>query len=376
MAKEKAEKFLELVPEMDELTGWDPMDELGTTGLRQFSGILDEEFLPQLRGTQALRIFREMRDNDPIVGAMLFAIEMLIRQVEWRVDPASSDSGDLEAAEFLRTNMNDMEQSWDDTIASILSFLPYGFSLHEEVYKRRNGKEGKDPTQKSNYKDGRIGWRKLPVRAQDTILRWLIYESELLGFVQLAPPDFKRRIVPREKFLHFRTTIHKGNPEGRSVLRNAYRPWYFKKRIEEVEGIGVERDLAGLPVALVPPELLQTSAPIEMQTLYTNLKKMVRNIKRDEREGVVYPLAYDKNGNLAYDLKLLTTGGRRQFDTTKIIDRYDSRIAMTVLADFILMGHQRVGSFALSSDKTHIFATAIGSWVEMIASAPSLARRR
>jgi hypothetical protein len=34
---------------------------------------------------------------------------------------------------------------------------------------------------------------------------------------------------------------------------------------------------------------------------------------------------------------------------------------MTVLADFVLLGHQQVGSFALSSDKTKLFSMAVGS---------------
>lgn len=39
---------------------------------------------------------------------------------------------------------------------------------------------------------------------------------------------------------------------------------------------------------------------------------------------------------------------------------------MTVLADFILLGHQQVGSFALSSDKTKLFAVAIGAYLDVI----------
>ncbi|MGI6498023.1 MAG: hypothetical protein ACOX0U_04265 [Oscillospiraceae bacterium] len=50
----------------------------------------------------------------------------------------------------------------------------------------------------------------------------------------------------------FRTKSRKGSPEGRSILRNAYRSWYFKRRIQEIEGIGIERDLAGFPTLTAP----------------------------------------------------------------------------------------------------------------------------
>ena len=67
-----------------------------------------------------------------------------------------------------------------------------------------------------------------------------------------------------------------------------------------------------------------------------------------------------------YKAELLSTGGARQFDTNAIISRYDSKIAMTVLADFIMLGHEKVGSFALSSDKTELFSVAISSFLDII----------
>jgi hypothetical protein len=42
-------------------------------------------------------------------------------------------------------------------------------------------------------------------------------------------------------------------------------------------------------------------------------------------------------------------------------------MAMTVMADFLLLGHENVGSFALSSDKTSLFAIALGTILDSIA---------
>ena len=67
-----------------------------------------------------------------------------------------------------------------------------------------------------------------------------------------------------------------------------------------------------------------------------------------------------------FELKLLSTAGSRTFDTSKIIDRYNRAIATSVLADFIFLGQQSVGSFALSSDKTALFATAVGAFTRVI----------
>lgn len=65
-------------------------------------------------------------------------------------------------------------------------------------------------------------------------------------------------------------------------------------------------------------------------------------------------------------MKLLSTGGARQFDTNAIINRYDTKMAQTVMADFIMLGHENVGSFALSSDKTELFSMAIGAFLDVI----------
>lgn len=341
--------------------------ELGRTGLEEYGGDIYEEFLPQLQGRRGIKVYKEMQDNDPIIGSILFAIEMLIRQVEWSVEPASTDKLDIEYAEFLESNLHDMSTTWQNTITEVLSMLTFGWSYHEIVYKRRLGQKDNED-ESSKYSDGRIGWSKIPIRAQETLWKWLFDENgNLKGLQQQPPPNFNLLTIPIEKAILFRTKARKGNPEGRSILRNSYRPWYFKKNIETIEGIGVERDLAGLPVAWVPPELLDPDASTSDKAVLNEIKKIVRNIRRDEQEGIVYPMAYDEEGNKLFDLQLLNTGGRRQFDTNQIVQRYDSRIAMTVLGDFILLGHEKVGSFALSSSKTNLFSVAIGAWLSDIA---------
>jgi len=333
--------------------------EIGRIGQRRYGGTIYEEFLHELRGKRGIEVYREMSENDDVVGAILFAIEMLVRQCRWNVEPGGDTAKDKEAAEFVESCMNDMQDTWIDTISEILSFLTYGWSFHEIVYKRRMGNT-RDSRTRSKFNDGLIGWRKLPIRAQETLYQWE-YDNEdnLLGMTQMPPPDFGTFTIPIEKALLFRTKSRKNNPEGRSILRNAYRSWYFKRRIQEIEGIGIERDLAGLPVIYGSEGInLWDKDDPDMANIVTALEGMVRNIRRDEMEGVVLPAGYK--------LELLSSGGTRQFDTNAIINRYDTRIAMTVLADFIFLGHDQTGSWALSSDKTELFAVAIGAFLDII----------
>ena len=96
---------------------------------------------------------------------------------------------------------------------------------------------------------------------------------------------------------------------------------------------------------------------------------MIINIRREQQEGVILPSIYYEGNNQLYRLELLSSGGSRQFDTNTIIQRYDQRIATSVLADFILLGQSEHGSFALSVDKTDLFATSLRTWLEIIRSA-------
>ena len=115
------------------------------------------------------------------------------------------------------------------------------------------------------------------------------------------------------------------------------------------------------------PRAAAGPAPANKKAVRDAVDRIVTNIRRDEQEGVLFPMLYDANGNKLFDLTLLSTGGQRQFDTTQVVNRYDQRIAMTVLADFILLGHEKVGSFALASSKTNLFGVALGAWLEAIA---------
>ena len=338
--------------------------ELGRTGLKRYSvaGSIYEEFLPELRGSKGVEIYREMSENDDIIGGILFAIKMMMRQVYFTIEPGGDTKEDEKAAEFVQQCMDDMHVTWADTLSDILTFLPYGWSYHEIVYKVRKG-ASKDRRLHSKYDDGLIGWRKLPIRSQDTLFEWRYDEdNELEGMVQMAPPTYEPIFIPIEKALHFRTESRKESPEGRSVLRNAYRSWHFKKRMQEIEGIGVERNMAGFPVLKAPEgyeELWDPDDP-DMVRMLAQAESIVTNIKVDQKMGVVLPPGWD--------LTLVSTGGagKSTVDTNMIIERYDSRIAATVLADFILLGHQNVGSFALANSKTDLFSVAMGSFLDVI----------
>lgn len=334
--------------------------ELGSTGLRRYGPAIYEEFLPELRWPRAGKIYQEMSDNDPVIGSILYLAEMLIRGASWDVKAASQKPEDVAAAEFLKSCMDDMEMSWANVISEILSMLTYGFSFHEVIYKVRRGPNERNPKYRSKHTDGKIGWRAIPVRSQTSIYEWIYNEdNELTGVVQIAEPNYKQVIIPMSKGLLFRTRVSRDNPEGKSLLRNAYRPWFFKKHFEEIEGIGIERDLAGFPVLTAPENLdLWNNDDPAMVALRARAEELVASVRRDSEEGILLPYGWD--------LQLLTSGSSRQIDIGSTIERYDNRIAVTLLSDIILLG-SKSGSFALADTKQSMLAASLQAQVLNIA---------
>lgn len=337
----------------------------------RIGGQIYDETVKALQGPNSVKAYREIADNCSVAGACLLALEVLVRKVKWTIQPGEDTAEAQTRAEFIESQMEDMSQSWPDFMAEILSMLVYGWSYFETVYKIRKGPD--QPGQfRSRYSDGLVGWRKFALIPQESLSKWE-WDSEggLHGLWQRQDgSDYKLNrdvLIPIEKSLLFRTKTNRNNPEGRSLLRSAYFPWQFVKRIQEVEGIGIERDLAGMPVAYVPPEIMDPTASAEDQATLAAFKNLVTSIRRNEQEGVVFPIAHDEHNNPLYELKLLATGGMRQFDTSKVIERYERRIAISMLSDIVLMGHEKVGSLALSRDKTSLIGRFIAATTASIA---------
>lgn len=341
--------------------------ELGATGLRRSGGFVLEEFLPQLQGTLARQAYREMSDNDPIVGGILLAFNEVMGRLDWHIEkPEDASPEELIAYEFIAGAFEDTEDSWDVTLSEILSMLTYGWSWLEVVYKIRGGQYNPDKKYRSKYSDGRIGWKKFAIRSQDSYLRWDFKENgNVRGLVQ-QDITTGMHYIPMEKSLLFRTSEFKNNPEGVSMLRRAYTSWYYKKRIQEIEAIGIERDLAGYPVVYAPQEWFSPDADAGTIQSLQAVQSLVTNIKRNQSEGVVLPHLTDETGNKVLTLELLSSGGSRNFDTGAIIDRYNKMIATSMLADFVLLGQGNVGSFALGSQKLESWQMIVESIAKSI----------
>jgi hypothetical protein len=342
------------------------MQEFGSTGLRRTGGQISEEYLLDLRGINGVKKFQEMYDNDPIAGGMIFAITRILGRLPWEVK--GDDGTDPIVTAFVQSAFEDMETPWSQVLEDALSLCTYGWSFMEMNLKMRGGPDAPNPWQVSKFTDNRLGWRSMRIRSQDTLVQWEFSENgDLLGMTQLDPNGGGIHTIPLGKALLFRTTTFKDNPEGRSLLRSAYRPWWYKKRIEDFEGIGVERDLAGLPVATLPPEYFSPSATPDQKTTLRVMQQLVTDIRQDANGGVVMPVQYDNAGHKLVSLELLNSQGTKNFDTNAIIQRKSNEMAMSILMDFMMMGHTDTGSFALGTAKIDLWTMAVEAVAKSIA---------
>lgn len=349
-----------------------PTNEIGHAGVQFIAGRPSFDKIAELSGDRKFEVYEEMSRNDATCWAMLFAVNQQMRHLDFYIDPYGKTNVDKSRANFLQECFYDMSHSIPAFVGEVMTECVFGFDFEEIVYKIREN-DG-TPDSPSKYNDGRIGWKKFARRPQRTRARWIFdANGGIRAFVQ--SPDFtgtsqdnrQERIIPMLKGMLFRTREEAGNPEGTSILRGAYRAWWIKKRIENLEGVGIERDLAGIPMIRVPSRLFASEATETDKALLQDWLALVQKVRQDEVAGIVLPSEYNETGKPLYDFELVSTSGAKQFDTSNIIDRWDQRIAMTIMADFLMLGSKKQGSYALGAQKDSTFKDAINSFAMDIA---------
>lgn len=348
---------------------------LGVAGTSTRNGTLKADDLqPELRGKRAIRKFREMRDSDATIGAALYAVEQMLRDVPIKVTPADASEAAQKEAEFVESVLEDMDHSLDDHISEALSFLTFGFATFEVVYKRRVGPYERNPKKKSKSTDNRIGIRKIAPRAQWTVNRFEVdnQSGDIYGFHQDVSSGFGTNYIPMRKAILYRTTTINGDPSGRSILRNAYASYERLNAIQQYEAIGIERELAGIPHAEVPAEYLSADATEAQQAVLNQMKEILRDLKFNEQGFLITPSdTYpgkdgEPTNQKLVSVKLISAEGTRNIDIDPVVKRYQHDIARSVLAEFIMLGGGSSGSYALSKSKSDIFLRALESYIHTI----------
>ena len=348
---------------------------IGYSGLKIFDGVVESEMVKELQYPESNKTYKKMLLH-PAVNASVALHKNMVGKATYRVvEPKNATDEEKQRTEIIRQMLlEDMETSLESVVAEAMTMVDYGFAPIEKIFRRRTKDSG------SLYNDGLSGVRKLSLRHHESIEKF-IFDDEgehVSGIKQdivlLSDPynRFSRKaktsvVIPRSKFMLFTAGDTKTNPFGTSPLRNVYLPWKYLGAIEELEASGVAKDLQGLPMLSIPAQYMSPDASPEQKQFYSWCQNIVRNIQMNSQSGLVLPLIYDpETRQPLFKMELLSTEGKKNYDTTKIKEYYRMMIFVGLSADVLLQGTGETGSFAIGSLKTTLTGQAVENYLKHV----------
>lgn len=297
--------------------------EMGFIDPSPFTAWTRLEHVPELRERRGLRTFYDMSRSDGAVRSALRQIKTPIQGAEWYVEPASDSKIDENIAKFIEKNLfEELDTTWERFVEDCLRCIDYGFFAFEKVYK-------------FDYEDGKIKFARFaPLHPLD-IQSWdynVYGEIQGLTMEPINGHDFTKDPVKIsfDKLLMMVFEMEGGDLRGTSILRTAFKHWYYKDTLYKIDAIQKERHGIGVPVIVMP--LGFTS---EDKVLANDLG---RNLRTNERAYITIPNNWE-----VYFAKL----EGQPVDPIPSIEHHDKKIYEAVLASF--MGSDELSTEALDT---------------------------
>lgn len=377
MAEDSTNKQAGLQPDSDAIIPRISLGEQGYSGLKITGKQILEEANRAFLYPSFLKVVNEMKLN-PTVAAGLGVYKVLLSRVPWKVEPPEGATEQQKArAKFVLECIDDMDISWGNVLNNILTYMEYGHSVQEKVFRRRLRKNG------SKYNDGLVGLKKLGHRGQDTLRYWYFSDDgrdlKAIGqstdnlvnsnkYINLPTNEDGVIEISRNKFLLFTADTTKDNPQGNSVLKPIYLAYKRLEMLQDQECLGVAKDIAGIPVIRLHPKYMDPNASTSDKAVYDMCKKIVDSISQGKQSGMVFPTMPDPETKVdLFDVSLLERKGTPFFDLDSIIRRYQNDILVGLFADVIKMGDGQGGSLALADNKTNLLSLSISHRLKEIA---------
>jgi hypothetical protein len=340
------------------------------------SGFLTDvgEYNPDLQGRAGVQVYEQMRRGDGQVEATLQALTLPVLSAQWEVvaaEPransefriqnselktANTGAGRQTAAkakaiaDFVKENLfGGLEfrtstggwatQTWEEVVRNALLMLPFGCSVHEDVY---------------TVDGGMLRLRLLADLLPITFYRFHVDEDGrtllYLGQYGYRGARFEQVSVPADKITLFCFRREGANFWGRSVLRPAYPHWYVKNQLYRIDAIAAERNSLGVPVIILPPGFSKEDHDAAVN--------FVTQLAAHERTGVVLP-----NGA---SFEILGIKGTLK-DLTPSIQHHNEQISMQALAMFMNLGRTATGSRSLGREHSKFFMLSLQNVANKIA---------
>jgi hypothetical protein len=266
-----------------------PFAELGSTSLSPWTSFTRQEYNQDLYGLKGLEKYDRMRRSDGTVRGTLRLVKSPVLSARYFMEPGGDLQIDQTAAKFMSkaiglTTNGIMSTPWMQTLYEATLMLDFGYYMFEKVFDQQ-------------VVDGtpRIVWKKFAPRHPMDVKQWHFDANGGPSSVEMYKPyspnfagggSFDDSVtIPIEKMLVFTFDKEAGNIEGISVLRSAYKHWYYKDQLYKIDAIQKERHGIGIPVIALPPGYKQ-----EDKDLAENLG---RNIRTNERAHITLPPGWE-----------------------------------------------------------------------------------
>jgi len=254
-------------------------DDLGGTGVKNYGGYLEEDYLSKMKGTERADIFDQMRRGDSNVKMLLSAVKNPIKSANWDVTPGDDSDQAFEDAEFIKHVLfDDMMKPFHQFLSEALTIVEFGFSPFEITHKA--------VVDHPKYKSY-IGLKNLAWRSPRTIERWNIDRSseQLISITQISEGDAGKFIdIPSQFILLFNLEQEGANFEGVSLLRACYGNWLRKNNYLKLNAAGIEKFAIPTPIVEVPDNK-------ENSPEFTRLLMSSRNLLLTKKTSLQYPRA-------------------------------------------------------------------------------------
>lgn len=342
-----------------------PTRPVGVGGAVLHSGYLYEnEKSSDLRGTRKYETLSELLTNVSIIAASVRYFLTLVAKPTWKVEPADDSPEAERIAEAFESIIYGMDGcSWSGVVKRSALHKLYGFDIQVWTAKKLD--------------DGTVGLAHIKPRPQRTIEKWdVIHETgEVRGAIQRDPQDFREIYIPRDRMVYAVDDALNDTPEGLGLLRHAVDPATRLRRLKNLEAIGYETDLRGIPVLRAPLGLLdemerngEITAAQKAQYL-SNLTTFGENhIKSTTSYVLLDSMTYESLDESAtpsavrkYDFELATGNGQGHEAIHNAIIREIHEIARIFGTEDLLIGSDGQGSMALAKSKTHKFRLLVDS---------------
>ena len=291
------------------------LGEIGSAGTRWRRLMGGEEYNATLAGKSGLEIYDKMRRGDASVRAALRLAKTPVLAARWSIDAGNrEDPESVKQAEFIEKALFEyMSISWEQILMEAMLMLDFGYYMFELVFEPR-------------MIDGtpRMVWQKWAPRHPTDV------ESEGWEYDEHGGPEgvwmtsFEGEeavFIPIEKLIVFTYDREANNMEGISILRSAYKHWYFKDNLYKIDAIQKERHGIGVPVIKLPPGFTRTDKGLA--------DELGRNLRTNEQAHVVLPPYWE--------LIFAKVEGQPT-NPVESINHHDKQIAKNILVQFLDTG--------------------------------------